>query len=216
MHIFNLVLSASPVSKMKNTIYLIRHGQTTWNRAGRLQGQADSPLTLLGTQQVEAIGKKLKAIIEKKKYYFWSSPLGRTKQTTSIICDEINFKYDDVLFDERLVEITLGDRDGYKSWKALFEDFPEDMARREKDPWNFSHPNGESSQMVLERVKPFIEKIVNLEGIHLVVTHGVVSKIIRGTYLNLSHEEIFSLDRPQDGFHKLQDGKVEKIELSLG
>ena len=45
---------------MKNTVYLIRHGQTTWNRAGRLQGQADSPLTLLGTQQAEAIGETLK------------------------------------------------------------------------------------------------------------------------------------------------------------
>ena len=70
-----------------------------------------------------------------------------------------------MVFDERLVEITLGDRDGYKSWKALFEDFPEDMARREKDPWNFCHPNGESSQMVSERVQPFMEKIMNLEGI---------------------------------------------------
>ena len=178
---------------MKNTIYLIRHGQTTWNRAGRLQGQADSPLTLLGTQQVEAIGKKLKEIIETKKHSVWSSPLGRTKQTTSIICDEINFKYDDVLFDERLVEITLGDRDGYKSWKALFEDFPDDMARREKDPWNFSHPNGESSQMVWERVKPFIEKIVNLEGIQVIVTHGVVSKIIRGMYLKLHRRQTLSL-----------------------
>ena len=201
---------------MKNTIFLIRHGQTTWNRAGRLQGQADSPLTLLGTQQVEAIGKKLKEVIEAKKCYFWSSPLGRTKQTTSIICDEITFNYDDVVFDKRLVEITLGDRDGYKSWKALFEDFPEDMARREKDPWNFSHPNGESSQMVSERVQPFMEKIFKIEGIHIVVTHGVVSKIIRGMYLNLSPEEIFSLDRPQDAFHRLQFGNVKKIEVSLG
>ena len=200
---------------MKNTIYLIRHGQTTWNRAGRLQGQADSPLTLLGTQQVEAIGKKLKEIIETKKYSVWSSPLGRTKQTTSIICDETNFNYENVVFDKRLVEITLGDRDGYKSWKALFEDFPEDMARREKDPWNFSHPNGESSQMVWERVKPFIEKIVNLEGIHVIVTHGVVSKIIRGMYLKLSPEEIFSLDRPQNAFHRLQNDAVEKIEVEL-
>ena len=200
---------------MENNIYLIRHGQTTWNRAGRLQGQADSPLTLLGTQQVEAIGKKLKEIIGTKKYSVWSSPLGRTKQTTSIICDETNFNYENVVFDKRLVEITLGDRDGYKSWKALFEDFPKDMARREKDPWNFSHPNGESSQMVWERVRPFIEKIANLEGIHVVVTHGVVSKIIRGMYLNLSPEEIFSLDRPQNAFHKLQNGKVEKIEVEL-
>ena len=200
---------------MKNNIYLIRHGQTTWNRAGRLQGQADSPLTLLGTQQVEAIGKKLKEIIGIKKYSVWSSPLGRTKQTTSIICDQTNFKYENVVFDKRLVEITLGDRDGYKSWKALFEDFPKDMARREKDPWNFSHPNGESSQMVWERVRPFMEKIANLEGIHVVVTHGVVSKIIRGMYLNLSPEEIFSLDRPQNAFHRLQNGKVEKIEVEI-
>ena len=201
---------------MKNTVFLIRHGQTTWNRAGRLQGQADSPLTLLGTQQVEAIGKKLKEVIEAKKCFFWSSPLGRTKQTTSIICDEITFNYDDVVFDKRLVEITLGDRDGYKSWKALFEDFPEDMARREKDPWNFCHPNGESSQTVSERVQPFMKKIVNLEGIHVVITHGVVSKIIRGRYLNLSPEEIFNLDRPQDAFYRLRNGKVEKIEVSLG
>ena len=200
---------------MKSNIYLIRHGQTTWNRAGRLQGQADSPLTLLGTQQVEAIGKKLKEIIGIKKYSVWSSPLGRTKQTTSIICDQTNFKYENVVFDKRLVEITLGDRDGYKSWKALFEDFPKDMARREKDPWNFSHPNGESSQMVWERVRPFMEKIANLEGIHVIVTHGVVSKIIRGMYLNLSPEEIFSLDRPQNAFHRLQNGKVEKIEVEI-
>lgn len=200
---------------MKSNIYLIRHGQTTWNRAGRLQGQADSPLTLLGTQQVEAIGKKLKEIIGIKKYSVWSSPLGRTKQTTSIICDQTNFKYENVVFDKRLVEITLGDRDGYKSWKALFEDFPKDMARREKDPWNFSHPNGESSQMVWERVRPFMEKIANLEGIHVVVTHGVVSKIIRGMYLNLSPEKIFSLDRPQNAFHRLQNGKIEKIEVEI-
>ena len=70
--------------------------------------------------------------------------------------------------------------------------------------------------MVSERVQPFMEKIMNLEGIHVVVTHGVVSKIFRGMYLNLSPEEIFNLDRPQDAFHRLQNGAVEKIEVSLG
>ena len=200
---------------MKNSVYLIRHGQTTWNRAGRLQGQADSPLTLLGTQQAEAIGETLKVIIGAEKYVFWSSPLGRTKQTTSIICDTIGFRYEEVVFDERLVEITLGDRDGYKSWKALFEDFPEDMARREKDPWNFFHPNGESSQMVQERLRPFIKKICDLDGLHIIVTHGVVSKIIRGMYLDLTPEEVFSLGRPQDAFHKLHNGNIREIKVEL-
>ena len=200
---------------MKTTVYLIRHGQTTWNRAGRLQGQADSPLTLLGTQQAEAIGQTLKDIIGEQKYVFWSSPLGRTKQTTSIICDIIEFRYEEVVFDDRLVEITLGDRDGYKSWKALFEDFPEDMARREKDPWNFFHPNGESSQMVQERLRPFIKKICDIDGLHIIVTHGVVSKIIRGMYLDLTPEEVFSLDRPQDAFHKLHNGRIQEIKVEL-
>ena len=200
---------------MKNTVYLIRHGQTTWNRAGRLQGQADSPLTLLGTQQAEAIGETLKDIIGEQKYVFWSSPLGRTKQTTSIICDTIEFRYEEVVFDDRLVEITLGDRDGYKSWKALLEDFPEDMARREKDPWNFFHPNGESSQIDQARLRPFIKKICDIDGLHIIVTHGVVSKIIRGMYLDLTPEEVFSLDRPQDAFHKLHNGKIQEIKVEL-
>ena len=200
---------------MKNTVYLFRHGQTTWNRAGRLQGQADSPLTLLGTQQAEAIGETLKDIIGEQKYVFWSSPLGRTKQTTSIICDTIEFRYEEVVFDDRLVEITLGDRDGYKSWKALLEDFPEDMARREKDPWNFFHPNGESSQMVQERLRPFIKKICDIDGLHIIVTHGVVSKIIRGMYLDLTPEEVFSLDRPQDAFHILHNGRIQEIKVEL-
>ena len=89
------------------------------------------------------------------------------------------------------------------------------MARREKDPWNFFHPNGESSQMVQESLRPFIKKICDIDGLHIIVTHGVVSKIIRGMYLDLTTEEVFSLDRPQDAFHKLHNGKIQEIKVEL-
>ena len=200
---------------MSNTIFLIRHGETTWNRIGRLQGQADSPLTLRGTQQAKAIGQSLSRCLNNKQYLFWCSPLGRTRQTAAIICDIIGFDYEAIFFDKRLKEITLGARDGYRSWQALIDDFPEEMKIRAKDPWNFTHPNGESSQMVKERLKPLLEQIQETDGTHIIVSHGVVSKIIRGMYLNLSPTETFALDRPQDAFHRLQDDLIEKIEVDL-
>ena len=89
------------------------------------------------------------------------------------------------------------------------------METRAKDPWNFSHPNGESSQMVKERLEPFLEQIEKKEGTHVIVSHGVVSKIMRGIYLNLSTTKTFALDRPQDAFHRLRDGFIKKIELDV-
>ena len=197
---------------MSATIYLIRHGETTWNREGRLQGQADSPLTLKGTQQIESVSNALKNYLKNQSLTFWASPLGRTQQTAAIICDIIGVDFEHVNFDERLKEITLGDRDGYPSWDALKNDHPEDMEKREKDPWNYRHPKGESSQMVLERIEPFMQELETLSGIHVVVAHGVVNKIFRGLYLGLNHSEIFALDRPQGSFHCLSEGKISTIE----
>ena len=41
-------------------IYLLRHGETLWNRDGRQQGQRDSPLTRGGIAQAEAMGRRLR------------------------------------------------------------------------------------------------------------------------------------------------------------
>ena len=200
---------------MTTTVYLIRHGETTWNRIGRLQGHSDSPLTLRGTRQNESIGRALKGLTKDTTYRFWASPLGRAQQSAAIISDIIGCDYHNIRFDKRLVEITLGDRDGYSSWKALANDFPEEVKIRENDPWNFCHPNGESSQLVQDRVKPILEEWVHMGGIHIVVSHGVVIKILRGLHLNLTPSETFALDRPQEAFHKLIDNGIEIIPVKV-
>nr|MEA2799832.1 hypothetical protein [Phenylobacterium sp.] len=38
-------------------IYLVRHGQTEFNRERRIQGHVDSPLTELGVRQAKAVGR---------------------------------------------------------------------------------------------------------------------------------------------------------------
>ncbi|MDA0341051.1 MAG: phosphoglycerate mutase family protein [Proteobacteria bacterium] len=200
---------------MSATIYLIRHGETTWNRIGRLQGQADSPLTLHGTRQAEAVGHALRPLVDGADFQFWASPLPRTRQTAAIICDVIEHDYETITFDDRLKEITLGDRDGYAGWRELARDFPKEAEIRRKDPWNFRHPNGESSQMVQDRVNPLLEHWKVEGGTHVVVSHGVAIKILRGLQLNLNEQETFALDRPQEAFHRLRDDGIEVIEVTL-
>ncbi|UUX50458.1 histidine phosphatase family protein [Nisaea acidiphila] len=187
-------------------IYLIRHGETIWNREGRLQGQLDSPLTLHGIRQAEANGRKFAEISARESLSLHASPLGRTRQTAAIICELSGLPYEEIRFDARLKEITLGEHDGYRGWERLDRDFPELAAQRRADPWHFQHPGGESTEMVRRRLAPFLGELQEKGGAHLIVAHGVVNKVLRGIYLGLSEEECFALDRRQDGFHLLEDG----------
>ena len=64
-------------------IFLVRHGETTWNREGRLQGQVNEiELTKKGIQQAEEISNELKQI---DFDVIFSSPFNRTIKTTDII-----------------------------------------------------------------------------------------------------------------------------------
>jgi probable phosphoglycerate mutase len=201
---------------MSATLFLIRHGETTWNRTGRLQGQLDAPLTHAGLDQAHAIGRDLAARLQGEAPALIASPLGRTRQSAAIIAEHLSLDYEAVAFDDRLKEITLGDHDGYPGWAAIDRDHPELAERRQRDPWNFRHPNGESSQMVQDRVRPWLDAVTATPGLHVVVAHGVVNKIIRGLYLGLTREQTFALDRPQDAYFRLEAGTETRIEVLTG
>jgi broad specificity phosphatase PhoE len=62
-------------------LWLIRHGETTWNAEKRIQGHMDSPLSVLGIRQVNALAKRLS---NKKFDAIYSSDSGRAIQTATI------------------------------------------------------------------------------------------------------------------------------------
>ena len=64
------------------TIALIRHGQTDWNLAGRIQGHTDIPLNATGIAQAEAASL---ALGEEPWHALLSSPLGRARHTAELI-----------------------------------------------------------------------------------------------------------------------------------
>lgn len=98
-------------------VALVRHGETDWNREGRLQGSSDIPLNSLGRRQARRAGTELAALP-----YSWStlvsSPLSRAHATAAAIGEQIGLTvaatYDD------LVERSFGEAEGtleYQRWR---------------------------------------------------------------------------------------------------
>lgn len=191
------------------TIYLLRHGETHWNRVRRLQGQKDSPLTWLGVQQVIAFGTRLAAeFASGPPPLLFASPLGRTIQSASLIADVMGVPFSQVRFDERLLERNQGAWDGLTAEEIAAGFNPDPHARRD---WDFAPPGGESLRQVHDRVAAFVADQSG-DQVTIAICHGVVSRVMRGAQLGLSPAQVVDLPaHTQDRFFKLKDGKVESI-----
>ena len=96
-------------------IFFVRHGETVWNRDARLQGRADSPLTLRGVQLCIAYGDYLKtalAAIAPGRVGLYVSPLGRTRQTASVLADSIGVPLDRFQLEPLIAEHDVGELEG--------------------------------------------------------------------------------------------------------
>ena len=93
-------------------IYLVRHGQTEFNREGRYQGRVDSPLTELGLAQARAAGARLAALAAEEggNWIIETSPLGRARRTAEIIAQSMGLPA--LTVDPRLIEVSYGEIEG--------------------------------------------------------------------------------------------------------
>ncbi len=154
-------------------LYIARHGETEWNRAGKLQGWKDAPLTEKGKKQAKALGRRLKEIGFDAVY---SSPLGRTLKTAEIALDGKDLP---VNKDERLKEIDMGEWEGTKAdkIKEMFPDLYEDFWER---PHRYDPEDGESFDDVKERVLSFLDEMIEKHDGEtiLIFSHGCASKVM--------------------------------------
>ena len=196
--------------KLNQGIYLFRHGETVWNKATRLQGHTDTPLTLKGIKQAQLMGEKLSHVLKNiEPKIFISSPIGRAHQTAAIIADSINFSTESISLEKELKEITFGDWDGLNMEEILL-DYELIWQKRTEDKWSFAPPNGESYEVASVRVSRFLKEIPEERPI-IIVAHGSINKVIRGCWRDLEPNEIFKLDEPQDGFYELTPDRQEKF-----
>ena len=86
-------------------IVLVRHGRTSLNAHGLLQGRVDEPLDELGRRQIETVATRLATQLEVAAIV--SSPLARAQQSAGILADRLGHP-DPVEIDERWIELDYG------------------------------------------------------------------------------------------------------------
>jgi broad specificity phosphatase PhoE len=155
------------------TIYYIRHGETDWNVAGRLQGRNDVPLNARGRAQSIQCGEILRGLLTRDdrdpaSLDYVSSPLGRACQTMELVRACLGLATDDYAREPRLAEISFGEWEGF-TIAQLRERDPPRIAAREHDKWRFIPPGGESYEMVSARVRDWYE---SLRRDTVVTAHG--------------------------------------------
>jgi probable phosphoglycerate mutase len=157
------------------TLWFIRHGETDWNREGRLQGQRDIPLNDLGRAQAAEAGRRLMAARPDSGRLPWHvSPLGRTMETAILARTAIGLEPLGFLTDERLKELTFGRWEG-NTWHDL-KKRERDLARaRKADKWNFVPPGGESYALLARRIEPGLAEMPD-EAV--IVSHGGVARVL--------------------------------------
>jgi broad specificity phosphatase PhoE len=194
------------------TILLVRHGETEWNRARRYQGWSDSPLTLEGIAQAEAIGRRLCLLPEARGAAIVASPLGRARHTAAIIAECLSEARGDpppIRFDQRLREISLGSWDGLDK-RAIRRRAPDLFAGADgRWEWYFHSPDGESYDGFAARLAAFLADLGPAPVI--IVAHGVVTRVLRGLYADMRREAALRLAVPQDRIFRLAGGVIEEI-----
>ncbi len=155
------------------TIFYIRHGETDWNVAGRLQGRRDVPLNARGRAQGSHCGEILRDLFgrdgrDPADLDYVSSPLGRACQTMELARPELGLPADGYAIAPRLSEISFGEWEGFTIAQLHARD-PQRIAAREHDKWHFVPPGGESYQMVSARIAEWYE---SLSRDTVVTAHG--------------------------------------------
>ena len=186
------------------TIILLRHGETEWNVEGRYQGQLNSDLTALGKEQAKENALKISHILKgDDTFKFFSSPLGRAKETTFIICDTLGIDREKVVFDENIQEVHYGIFEG-KTKVFCKNNLSKEYAKREANKWSYVVEGGESYEMVSKRVHRWLKSIEN-EKLVVLVAHEMINRTLRGIYSILENEIMLTLRQPNDMVIKLEN-----------
>ena len=178
----------------ETNIFLVRHGQTTWNSEGRLQGHKNSALTETGRDQ--AVQAKI-SLEQYDIHKAFVSPLQRARDTSKIILEDRDI---DVVIVESLKEINLGPWEG-KTKIETQQSHPEQYKHYWTNPELFKLPGAESFEQLKSRVVAVLDDIFLKEkGKNiLVVSHWMAIKTALAHYTATPLNDLTNIPDPKNG-----------------
>lgn len=188
-------------------LYLVRHGETEWNKARKIQGGIDTDLSAYGVEQSHALAKRLS---KEEIDFIYSSHLQRALRTAEIIA---NYKKCKFLKADECHEIRLGPWEGM-TMDEIQERYSEHLWTYREDPSNFHLPGAETFLELAERTYNTILEIVNKhkDSNILLVSHGTAIKaaIIKILGIDIDHYNKFKIDNASFSIIDFKENNPEK------
>lgn len=165
---------------MSGRCFIARHGETVFNAAGRMQGDAPhTPLTRAGFAQADEMGALLRARLgPKPALVLWASPSGRALQTLAVIAEHLALDWHQARTDARLREIDIGGWSGRLYAEIAAEAGP--ILDLDAGLFTCRPPGGETYDEVAARLRAWLDDTETEAGDRLVVMHGMSSRVLRG------------------------------------
>ena len=182
-------------------VYLVRHGQTEWNKKLTFRGRIDIPLNERGRQEAKAIAEVLKY---KRIDAIYTSPLRRSIETAE---PTARFFHLEIVPVEGLIDISYGDWEGL-TFNEVKKRYKDQYKKWEKRPEKVRFPNGETLDEVRERSFCAFKDILNANPGKsiLIIPHRVINKVLICAFLGLSNSHFWEI--------KQDPGCINLIEYS--
>ena len=180
-------------------IYIARHGETTWNVEGRIQGRSDPGLSPRGQQQSVALLEQLK---NRSLTTIYTSCLQRSILTAQPVANHFGLP---IRKSSELDEIAFGILEGRNLYQ-FDEVTKKEWERFKDDRFNYRIPGAENYTDVANRVRPFVERILeDHQGQEvLVIGHRVVNRLLIGMFLEFPLQWVLKIEQTHDCLYLIQ------------
>jgi len=192
-------------------LYYVRHGETDFNRQGRLQGRRDTVLNAHGRQQAAECGVLLHDLIARdhrrpQDFKYVASPLKRARETMEIVRATLGLQPHDYEVDARLIEIAYGEWEGL-TLQEIETQNASVLSARERDKWDFAPPGGESYRELADRIGKWYG---SLTADSVVAAHGGGVRALMAILNIVSEEQATRAQIEQGVIYVFADGKMSR------
>jgi phosphoserine phosphatase len=185
--------------KIMTSLYLVRHGQTAWNKEEIFRGRTDVPLDETGLKQAELAGQYFR---EMEIHGIYSSPLSRAWETAQKIAQFHKIKVEPL---PGIIDMSFGNWEGHAHQEI--QQIDKETYRRWRDEPHLARlPGGESLDDIRTRAMAALEEVIrNHPGKTLIlVSHRVVCKVLICAILGLDNSHFWQITQDTTAINLIQ------------